>query len=127
MAGSSNLFSRILIIIAIGALLATPRMSAVELPTEEYPGFFKYLERCGKKFDVKCGQKVYFAIYFGNVTLTDQCCVNMVNKLGKRCHEGMLRFTLLTRTFKDSISDILSRAKKIWNNCSSMACYQHDN
>ena len=133
MAGSSNIFSMIILLITSGALLVTPGIlcdipknsespvPSPQLPPEEYPGFFKFLESCAKKFNKQCGQRTYFAIYFANVTTTNECCVNMVNEAGKPCYDGLLRFTLKSRTFKDNVSHIITRAAKIWNNCASIA------
>ena len=133
MAGSSNIFSMMILFIISGALLVTPGIlcdiptsnesptPSPQLPPEEYPRFFKFLESCAKKFSKKCGQRTYFAIYFANMTTTNECCVNMVNGAGKPCYDSLLRFILKSRTFKDNVPHIITRAAKIWSNCASIA------
>ena len=91
-----------------------------QLPPEEYPGFFKFLELCSKKFTRECGKKTYFVIYFGNVTTNDGCCNDLVTKVGKPCYDGLLRFTLKSNTFKDNVSHIMARAAQTWSKCASI-------
>ena len=133
MARSSNIFSMIILLITSGALLVTPGilcdiptnnespMPSPQLPPEEYPGFFKFLESCSKKFSKECGQRTYFAIYFANMTTTNECCVNMIKGVGRPCYDGLLRFTLKSGTFKDNVPHIVTRAAKIWSNCALIA------
>ena len=121
------MFMMMIISIASGALLAAPEIlddiskppsPLPQLPPEEYPGFYKHLVQCAKKFNIECGQKIYFAIYFGNTTLSYECCDKLVNELGKPCHEDLIRFFLKSQTFKYSASQIVARAQQTWNNCS---------
>ena len=133
MARTSKVLLMILLLIASGILLVAPGTLCdiltnnesptplPQLPPEEYPGFFKFLELCSKNFSRECGQRTYFAIYFANVTTTNECCINMVNEARKPCYDGLLKFTLKLQKFKDNVSRIMTRAAKIWSNCASIA------
>lgn len=76
-----------------------------------------YLNNCGKKLNSNCGHEVFFAVFFGNETVSNNCCLNLVNDLGKRCHDDLTKYILQLPEFKTNEIKILQRSEKVWNNC----------
>ncbi|ESW33399.1 hypothetical protein PHAVU_001G065900 [Phaseolus vulgaris] len=84
-----------------------------------HTGFFNedYLTNCASNLDTFCGKDVYFAIFFGNTTVNEDCCDELVSGVGKVCHDDMTKYVLTKLNFKNNYVQILERSQKIWNDC----------
>nr|KYP34973.1 hypothetical protein KK1_044015 [Cajanus cajan] len=80
-----------------------------------------YLKNCASKLKPQCGEQIFFNVFFGNQTISNYCCVSLVNDLGKTCHSDITKFALNLPTFKPNQNQILYRCEKAWNDCSSIS------
>ena len=81
------------------------------------PSYENYLANCASKLDSICGKDIYFAVFFGNTTIIEDCCGELVNDVGKRCHNDMTKYVLIKTKFRSSNAQILERSEKVWNDC----------
>jgi len=76
-----------------------------------------YLANCASKLDTICGKDIYFAVVFGNTTVIEDCCDELVYDVGKVCHDDMTKYVLIKTKFTRGNTKILKRSKKVWNDC----------
>lgn len=77
----------------------------------------KYLTNCASRIEPKCGEQIFFGVFVGNQTVSDFCCLNLVNDVGKSCHTDMTRYAVRSPLFRKKQTQILNRCQKIWNDC----------
>ncbi|KAK7377392.1 hypothetical protein VNO80_02816 [Phaseolus coccineus] len=122
MATFSNNFSLILLFFMMSSALMfhTGFFNVASTPSNA-PGpvssYEDYLANCASNLDTFCGKDVFFAIFFGNATVNEDCCDELVSGVGKVCHDDMTKYVLTKSNFKSSYVQILERSQKIWNNC----------
>ncbi|KAE9596106.1 hypothetical protein Lal_00030480 [Lupinus albus] len=74
---------------------------------------------CASKLHPDCGTEIYFGVFFGNGTISEDCCYNLVHDLGRSCHDSMTAYALNNfPKFKPQEADILKRKDEVWVNCS---------
>lgn len=88
---------------------------------DETPEFYAYLFRCARKFVKDCGFLAFSAIVYQNATLTDECCDNVVNGLGKCCYDSLIIPVLESPVFKNNASKIAISNQQVWKKCYSVA------
>lgn len=76
-----------------------------------------YLGNCAAELYPECGNQIYLSVFLGNQTVINECCFNLVNDLGQRCHEDMTKYVLTSPKFMSNKVSIWERSKKIWNDC----------
>ena len=81
--------------------------------------FEKHLKNCATKLYQPCGDEIFFSIFFGNQTAGNECCFNLVNEVGKQCHDDTTKYILASENFKKKKSSILERSWKVWDSCVS--------
>jgi len=81
------------------------------------PLYENYLANCVSNLDSICGKDIYFAVFYGNTTVIEDCCDELVNDVGKRCHDDMTKYVLTKTKFRSSNAQILERSEKVWNDC----------
>jgi hypothetical protein len=121
-----NNISLLPIVLTCFALLVQTGISYnVQAPSEtpsEAPSplswYQKYLNNCARRVYPPCGDEIFFSIFVGNQTASNECCFNLVNEVGKQCHDDMTKFIVASRAYKES-SSILERSGKVWDNCVS--------
>jgi len=86
-------------------------------PNAPAPSYGNYLASCASKLDSICGKDIYFAVFFGNTIVTEDCCDKLVNDVGKRCHDDMTKYVLTKTKIRSSNIQILDRSEKVWNDC----------
>ncbi|KAF1886517.1 hypothetical protein Lal_00045750 [Lupinus albus] len=75
---------------------------------------------CASKLHPNCGTQIFYGVFYGNETVSADCCYNLVHDLGKICHDSMTSYALITwLKFKPEETQILQRKDQIWNNCKS--------
>lgn len=77
----------------------------------------QYLSDCAAKLYPPCGSEIFFSVFVGNQTTSNECCYSLVNELGQRCHEDMTRYILGSANFKNNRISIWKRSKKVWDDC----------
>ncbi|CAJ1971914.1 unnamed protein product [Sphenostylis stenocarpa] len=77
----------------------------------------KYLTNCGSNLDRICGEEIFLAVFFGNTTVRDGCCDELMGDVGKVCHDDMTRCVLTLPKFRNSKVEMLKRGQKVWNDC----------
>jgi len=114
-----NTFSLLPIVLTCFAMLVETGISSPDAPTQ--PSLFeKHLNNCATKVYQPCGDEIFFSIVFGNQTVGKECCLNLVNEVGKQCHDDMTKAILTTEDFRKSkTSSILKRSAKVWDSCVS--------
>ncbi|KAG2389885.1 uncharacterized protein HKW66_Vig0179580 [Vigna angularis] len=80
----------------------------------------QYLQHCAAKLYPDCGSNIFSAIFFGNETVTCDCCDKLVNDVGKRCHDDMTKFILQRPDYRTKKNQILCRSDSVWNDCVSL-------
>ncbi|KAG2389886.1 uncharacterized protein HKW66_Vig0179590 [Vigna angularis] len=80
----------------------------------------QYLQHCAVKLYPDCGSNIFSAIFFGNETVTCDCCDKLVNDVGKRCHDDMTKFILQRPDYRTKKNQILCRSDSVWNDCVSL-------
>ena len=115
------------------AMQVTPRMlssndgegfgdpSPSNLPREEHQESFEFLTKCATKFTKDCGYLTFNSIVYRNVTLTQECCDNLVNRVGKKCHDGLIVPLLEAPALKGNVSQIAASNEEVWSKCSSIS------
>jgi len=77
----------------------------------------QYLQRCASKLNPDCGPNIFSAVFFGNETVTCDCCDKLVNRVGKRCHDDMTKYILQMPNYRKNQIEILRRSESVWNDC----------
>ena len=77
----------------------------------------KYLSNCSRKTYLNCGDEIFFSVVFGNRTVSNDCCVNLITNVGKQCHDDMTKFIVTLPKFESNKLQIFQRNNKVWNNC----------
>ncbi|KAF1863963.1 hypothetical protein Lal_00031104 [Lupinus albus] len=63
---------------------------------------------CASKLHPHCGTQIFFGIFYGNKTVSADCCHNLVDDLGKNCHDIMTSYAIITwPKFKPEETQIL--------------------
>lgn len=81
----------------------------------------EYLHNCSSKLYPTCGDEIFAVIFFGNQTLTDGCCYQLVNEVGKLCHDDMTKYILKKHKFTANQHEILQSSGHVWNDCVNLA------
>jgi len=122
-----NTFSLLPIVLTCFALLIETGISShVQLSNDPPPDaptqpslFEKHLKNCASKVYQPCGDEIFFSILFGNQIVGKECCFNLVNEVGKQCHDDMTKAILTSEDFRKSKTSILKRSAKAWDSCVS--------
>lgn len=77
----------------------------------------KYLTICSSKLKKECGKETFFSVFVGNETVSDYCCHNLVNDVGKSCHFDMTRYVAQLPLYTKNKTEILNRCSNVWNHC----------
>ncbi|RDX76338.1 hypothetical protein CR513_43679, partial [Mucuna pruriens] len=77
----------------------------------------EYLNNCAARLYPNCGDEMFSAIFFGNQTVTYDCCFQLVNDVGKLCHDDMVKYILKLPEYGPNQTEILHRSEIIWNDC----------
>ncbi|AET01372.1 putative bifunctional inhibitor/plant lipid transfer protein/seed storage helical [Medicago truncatula] len=86
---------------------------------ESLSPYQKYLTTCIEKLTQPCDDEIFYTVYIGNQTVSYECCSQLVNDMGQRCHDEITRFIVESPKFKANKISILQRSKKVWNECSN--------
>ena len=97
----------------------TPQPSQGPSTPKPLSAYEKYLSDCASKFKPRCGEQIFFGVFVGNQTVTNRCCLSLLNDRGKACHTDVTKFVVSLPTFKQNQTQILKRSEKVWNDCSS--------
>nr|KYP31837.1 hypothetical protein KK1_047652 [Cajanus cajan] len=78
----------------------------------------EYLINCAESLDQICGDEIFSAIFFGNKTVSSDCCDTLVSDVGKECNDDMINFILKSEMLPNiNESQVLKRSEKVWNEC----------
>ncbi|CAI8607315.1 unnamed protein product [Vicia faba] len=77
----------------------------------------KYLTICSSKLKKECGKEIFSSVFVGNGTVSDYCCHNLVNDVGKSCHFDMTRYATQFPEYSKNKTEILNRCSNVWNYC----------
>ena len=91
--------------------------SAPSNAPESQSSYGHYLANCASKLDSICSKDIYFAVFFGNTTVIEDCCNELVYDVGKVCHDDMTKYVLTKTKFRSNNAQILKRSEKVWNDC----------
>lgn len=78
----------------------------------------KYLENCTRRLNSEnCSDQILNATFYGQEKISKDCCRNLVQGMGKPCHQSVTNYIRETLNFKQNKTQILQRANQIWNDC----------
>ncbi|XWS59088.1 hypothetical protein CRYUN_Cryun08bG0092100 [Craigia yunnanensis] len=97
----------------------------ITIPPEPEPGFYHFLDVCTKKVSHECGENVVKSV-FENVETTRKCCGELVNGMGKTCHDDLLKFFVSLPELGLIASQVYTKGDQIWNNCVIIAASRYD-
>ncbi|AET01382.1 prolamin-like protein [Medicago truncatula] len=80
----------------------------------------KYLNNCASKLYPLCGDEIFYTVFSGNQTTGTECCYNLINEVGERCHQDLTRYILSLEDYKHNKSSFWQRSKKVWDDCASI-------
>lgn len=130
MASLNNLHMVLSFMITFTLLLKTSVCSEIISPSSEGPSddissaprpltsYEKYLANCVSKLKPKCGEEMFSVIFIGNQTVSDYCCLSLVNDMGNSCHMDVTNHAVELPMYKKNRTEILNRCEKVWNHCS---------
>ncbi|KAG4912234.1 hypothetical protein JHK82_052814 [Glycine max] len=90
----------------------TPQPSQGPSTPKPLSAYEKYLSDCASKFKPRCGEQIFFGVFVGNQTVTNRCCLSLLNDMGKACHTDVTKFAVSLPTFKQNQTQILKRSEK---------------
>ncbi|KAG5039987.1 hypothetical protein AAZX31_05G073600 [Glycine max] len=97
----------------------TPQPSQGPSNSKPLSAYEKYLSDCASKLKPHCGEQIFFSVFVGNQTVTNRCCLSLLNDMGKACHTDVTKYAVTLPLFKQNLTQILKRSEKVWNDCSS--------
>jgi hypothetical protein len=100
-----------------GGISSPIQSNYAERPLRSYE---KYLTNCAKKLFPLCGEEIFFSVFIGNQTVSNTCCLLLVQEIGHRCHDDMTRYILESPKYKANKVSIWQRSEKVWNGCVSV-------
>ncbi|KAH1076730.1 hypothetical protein GLYMA_19G071200v4 [Glycine max] len=103
----------------------TPQSSQGPSTPKPLSAYEKYHSDCASKLKPHCGEQIFFGVFVGNQTVTNRCCLSLLNDRGKACHTDVTKFVVSLPTFKQNQTQILKRSEKVWNDCSSRLINLH--
>ncbi|CAJ2657791.1 unnamed protein product [Trifolium pratense] len=81
----------------------------------------KYLSECASKLKPqKCGKQIFKSVFIGKIAVSNKCCHNLVNDVGKTCHFDMTKYLAESPKFAKHKKQILHRAVKVWHHCTQL-------
>lgn len=127
----NNLFVVVVFLASLSFLINTSQSSEIQkesqgpsIEVNQAPrplsSYEKYLTNCASKLKPNCGQQVFFGVFVGNQTVSDFCCENLVNDMGKSCHVDLTKFATSSPTFKKNGTQIIKRCYKVWDDCNAV-------
>ncbi|KAI4357085.1 hypothetical protein L6164_001056 [Bauhinia variegata] len=117
---NSSFLLMMVFLVACSGLLVSSGLSS-EYPPKPSADWIQHLEKCGSRLTPKCREELSGFIVFGKATVTEECCDQLVNNLGQRCHFDLMKSLVLNPNFKSTISEIFERGEQIWEKCALAA------
>ncbi|XP_057453014.1 uncharacterized protein LOC130744873 [Lotus japonicus] len=119
---SLHAFSLLVIFMTSFALVIQTGLSAESnYAPEPSPSYIKYIKSCAARLNAACGREIFNSVFYGNQTVGDECCLDLVNDMGQRCHEDLTNFLLMSPQLKAKKIPITQRSKKVWGYCASLS------
>jgi len=94
--------------------------STINYAPRPLSSYEKYLNNCASKLYPLCGDGIFYTVFSGNQTTGTECCYNLVNEVGERCHEDLTRYILSLEDYKHNKFSFWQRSKKVWDDCVSI-------
>ncbi|KAL4311273.1 hypothetical protein GQ457_01G013300 [Hibiscus cannabinus] len=80
--------------------------------------FYKALQKCGQKIGLECGESVVKAVLKGQ-DISKKCCVQLVHKMGRSCHEDLLRYLISQPKIGSNATHVFTKGPQVYNSCVS--------
>ncbi|XVE61105.1 hypothetical protein DITRI_Ditri06bG0013100 [Diplodiscus trichospermus] len=109
----------------LGSSVATAEVEApspaqevikLTIPPEPEPGFYLFIEECTKKITADCGDIVVRNVV-ENLETSQKCCGELVNLMGKTCHDDLLRFFVSLPELELNATEVYAKGDEVWNTC----------
>lgn len=85
------------------------------LPPEPSPGFYKYLENCGRKLDLKCTDNIFITLLY-RMDIDRYCCGELM-EMGEKCHADYVQTLSRLDKYKDFQLVLPKRGQWLWGYC----------
>ena len=79
----------------------------------------KYLSDCTSKLKPYCGEQIFFDVFVGNQTMTNHCCLSLLNGMGKASKQKHHKLCSDIAIVQAKTNSNLKWSEKVWNDCSS--------
>ncbi|KAI4357104.1 hypothetical protein L6164_001073 [Bauhinia variegata] len=107
-------------LVACSGLLVSHVLS-FEYPSKPSAEWIQHLKECGSKLAPKCREQLSGFVVFGKGIVMEECCDELVNRLGQHCHFDLMKSLALNPDFKSTIFEIFERGEQIWKRCALVA------
>nr|DAD22384.1 TPA_asm: hypothetical protein HUJ06_023847 [Nelumbo nucifera] len=97
-------------------LVACAAMALLVKPTPGCASGFLGPEECSKKVSRGCGLELYTAMFEGS-GVNDQCCQELVQIVGKECHDTMTANLVRDPVYAVNAPHFWRRSAQIWFTC----------
>ena len=99
---------------------AFPPESEGELPPKLVPGYPKHLEHCAMKIEAECAKEIFIGM-FKSLPVSEKCCLQLIKKMGKTCHDDLERAIIFMPEFSSRASEAIPKGEHIWDKCAVVA------
>ncbi|KAI4357083.1 hypothetical protein L6164_001054 [Bauhinia variegata] len=88
-----------------------------EYPPKSAAKLIQHEKGCRSRLTPKCRDQLTGFIILGKGAVTKECCDELVNRLGKRCHFAFLKQLSLNPEFQGMDSKIWEWGEETWEKC----------
>ncbi|GMJ02352.1 hypothetical protein HRI_003904700 [Hibiscus trionum] len=113
---NNNLFFMVALLSSIIAASMIVAVSEFTVPPQPEPGFYKAMRKCFKKISAECAESVVDAV-LEDQDMSKKCCVELVHKMGRICHEHLLWFLASHSKSGVNATHVFIRGPEVYNSC----------
>ena len=118
MAKFNNIFILVALILASG-VMASPTQKKIS-PPKHVPGYPLHLLHCARRVEDECGKEIFLGM-FEKLPVSRKCCLQLIKKMGKTCHDDLDKAIVHLPDYSSRASKAIPKGNRIWHKCALVA------
>ena len=113
-----NILIMVTLILASG-LMASFAQKNIS-PPRHVPGYPLHLLHCARRVEDECGKEIFLGM-FEKLPVSKNCCLQLIKKMGKTCHDDLDKAIVHLRMYSSRASTAIPKGNRIWHKCALVA------
>ena len=118
MAKFNNIFIVVALILASGVMASLAHIKIS--PPKHVPGYPLHLLHCARRVEDECGKEIFLGM-FEKLPVSKKCCLQLIKKMGKTCHDDLDKAIVHLRKYSSRASTAIPKGNRIWHKCALVA------